>query len=315
MYAGGNLVKEIFTELFSSKSNAVLDLLDRFHFEVDSVIKTVDISSLCLIDKSLLNEIQKYENDINVQIRFGSALSDIQCCMRDANFRQHVICVEYKSYQKLLVKSTQLPHAGSLEREYNNLDEIVAAFRELILDLTPYFHQLELIDRNCTVKEPRNPSFKDDYRKILIDDRIWLHVEVTSEGLANNLHLIGQSEFWQNKLQDGLINWDHDRDIIENISQIFDIEVFPQCERSQNTDIGNETDSQVCSICLCVELPDVQGVPQPLCSNLSCGAYFHRTCLHMWLVTSARNRPQTFGVASGSCPSCLQAISCNEKEI
>lgn len=46
-------------------------------------------------------------------------------------------------------------------------------------------------------------------------------MEVTSEGLANNLHLIGQSEFWQNKLQDGLINWDHDRDIIENISQIF----------------------------------------------------------------------------------------------
>lgn len=53
------------------------------------------------------------------------------------------------------------------------------------------------------------------------DDRTWLHVEVTPEGLATNIHLVGQSEEWHNKLQAGLLNWDHDKNIVDNIMTIF----------------------------------------------------------------------------------------------
>lgn len=50
-----------------------------------------------------------------------------------------------------------------------------------------------------------------------VDDRIWLHVQVTANGSAINIYLVGQSEKWQDKLQDRLLSWDHDKDIAENI--------------------------------------------------------------------------------------------------
>lgn len=54
-----------------------------------------------------------------------------------------------------------------------------------------------------------------------LDDMTWLHVEVTPEGLATNIHLVGQSEQWHNKLQAGLLNWDHDKNIVDNIMTVF----------------------------------------------------------------------------------------------
>lgn len=53
------------------------------------------------------------------------------------------------------------------------------------------------------------------------DDRTWLHIEVTPEGLATNVHLVGQTEKWHEKLQAGLLQWDHDVDVVENITAIF----------------------------------------------------------------------------------------------
>lgn len=44
---------------------------------------------------------------------------------------------------------------------------------------------------------------------------------MTADGLATNIHLIGQSELWNNKLQQGLLSWDHDKDIIENVMAVF----------------------------------------------------------------------------------------------
>lgn len=57
--------------------------------------------------------------------------------------------------------------------------------------------------------------------EIVSDERIWLHLEVTPDGLATNVHLIGQSDQWSNKLQQGLLSWDHDKDIIENVMTVF----------------------------------------------------------------------------------------------
>ena len=44
---------------------------------------------------------------------------------------------------------------------------------------------------------------------------------MTPEGVATNIHLVGQSEQWHNKLQAGLLNWDHDKNIVDNIMTVF----------------------------------------------------------------------------------------------
>lgn len=54
---------------------------------------------------------------------------------------------------------------------------------------------------------------------------MWLHVEVTPEGGATNVHLIGHSEDHTAWLQEGLTAWDHDMDIVDNIMDIFGEEI------------------------------------------------------------------------------------------
>lgn len=100
---------------------------------------------------------------------------------------------------------------------------------------------------------------------------------------------------------------------------IFDLFQFPQPAFQQGAPLGMDTgdateNSIVCGICLCTELPDCPGVPQPLCQNISCGVSYHRACLYQWLVACSGSRPPAFGVANGSCPTCLQSISCSEKD-
>ncbi|CAH2039643.1 unnamed protein product, partial [Iphiclides podalirius] len=169
----------------------------------------------------------------------------------------------------------------------------------------------------CPVIEPTHPKYKDDYRKILLDSRTWLHIEVTLDGTATNIHLIGNSEVWSDKLHSGLLSWDHDKDIVENIMIIFDISRSPSDLHLLNltkpeSDVIAETRS--CGICLCNELPGNAGIPQPLCQNSVCGVFFHRSCLFEWLLACTGGRPPAFQVATGSCPTCLHPIACSQTD-
>ncbi|KAG6442296.1 hypothetical protein O3G_MSEX002169 [Manduca sexta] len=205
--------------LFGNDTENLLDHLNRLHCLIQNCVLNED--TLHLIDVNLLEEIKKFINRDNVSLHFGRSLRDMKCVIRDQAFRQHEIFITYTNPGKLRVSSNQLPYSNLQEREYSSLDDIISAFNKYINELAFYFQQLELIDEYCTVVEPARPSFKDDYRKILLDDRVWLHVEVTPEGLATNIQLVGQAEKWQNKLQEGLLSWDHDKNIVNNIMSVF----------------------------------------------------------------------------------------------
>ncbi|XP_045495655.1 uncharacterized protein LOC123694300 isoform X4 [Colias croceus] len=150
------------------------------------------------------------------------------------------------------------------------------------------------------------------------NDKTWLHVEVTPDGSATNVHLLGQSEMWQDKLQKGLLTWDQDKNIVENIFAIFDINNQSGSPNSLPADPGKQgledATGPICGICFCTQLPDYPGLPQPLCQNMNCDVYFHKNCLFQWLVACEGGRPPAFGVINGSCPTCLQPISCSEKD-
>lgn len=68
-----------------------------------------------------------------------------------------------------------------------------------------------------------------------------------------------------------------------------DLFQFPQPAFQQGAPLGMDTgdateNSIVCGICLCTELPDCPGVPQPLCQNISCGVSYHRACLYQVII-------------------------------
>ncbi|VVD01302.1 unnamed protein product, partial [Leptidea sinapis] len=201
------------------------------------------------------------------QFLLKTNLRTLHCTIIDDNAREHKLCVEKQpSTKKLKVVSVNLPFTSFQEQEYNNIEDLTNEFLLTINNLSSYLYELETIDHNCIVVEPKNPTFKDDFRNLYLDDRTWLHIEVTPDGSASNVHLIGQSNKWQDKLQKGILKWDHDK----NIDLSAENTAFLEDDCSENI---------TCSICFCTELPDNPGLPQPLCNNPSCDVNYHKSCL------------------------------------
>ncbi|KOB74617.1 putative ubiquitin ligase protein FANCL [Operophtera brumata] len=242
--------------------------MSEFYSPIRPNMQTLSLLSLDIIDKDLLDEVKKLADEGSIAIYFGKTLRDLKCVIKDDNSEtEHELFIHYKGPKKLTIVSVSLPYSSLQEKEYRSLEEIATAYKNYVNNLAPYCYELERIDRFCSVMQPLHPSFKDDYRRILLDERTWLHVEVTTAGLATNIHLIGQSDLWHDKLQSGLLSWDHDKDIVENIMSVFVQDLSTR-------------ESPTCGICLCDELPDDLGLPLPLCQNPTCGVHFHRNCLY-----------------------------------
>ncbi|XP_053606590.1 E3 ubiquitin-protein ligase FANCL-like [Plodia interpunctella] len=276
---------------------------------------------LGVVDTDFLDEVRNNLNDL-LPLYFGKTIRDLKCIIQDDTFREHELYFRYNGPKKLSVSKISIPYSPLQDQVFSSIKDIIVTFKKHLNTLLNYFYQLDRIDRFCTIMEPKELSFKHDHRRILLDERTWLHIEVTPEGLGTNIHLVGQGKQWNEKLQQGLLAWDHDKDIVDNIMAVFDIMNFPASTLNKIVSItpvvpkkADEpvADIKVCNICLCVELPDMSGIPQPLCQNILCGIYFHRNCLFQWLVASSGGRAPAFGVVTGSCPSCLHSISCSEK--
>ncbi|XP_063893147.1 E3 ubiquitin-protein ligase Fancl [Helicoverpa armigera] len=294
----------------------LLSVLERLDDSLQQNTQLIQLVKSNLLDEDILNEIKTIVSLGTLRLYFGKTMRDLKIVIED-NDREHEIKVHYKGPKHLIISDVKLPNSSAHEHEFGCITEITELFNQNVKDLARYFYELENIDEFCTVMEPIVKSFKDNYRRIFLDDRTWLHVEVTPEGFATNIHLVGQSECWHNKLQAGLLHWDHDKNIVDNIMAIFDFSQFshPTSSTSEVPKMDSEDDnSAACGICLSTSLPDVPGLPLPLCQNSLCGVYYHRTCLYQWLVACAGSRPPAFGVANGSCPTCLQPITCSEKD-
>ncbi|CAH2091181.1 unnamed protein product [Euphydryas editha] len=308
-----NIMQDLFNKAEINTMDKFLDHLHGIIFSKE--IKNIDFASLDIIDTDFIEEIKNISE--KVTLLFGRSLREFKCILTDESQRSHEIFLKYNEPRRLSVSHVNLPHSQLQECEYSTIEEAVLAFQQYINSLNAYFHELERLEQKFTVMEPVKPTFKDDYRRILIDEKTWLHVEVTVNGSASNIHLVGQSELWQDKLQARLLTWDYDKNIAENIVDIFDLtktSLNEQLHMSIDTINGKEVEAPTCAICFCVELPDNPGIPQPLCQNLNCGVFFHTSCLYQWLVACEGGRLPAFGVANGSCPTCLQPITCSEKD-
>ncbi|KAJ0178317.1 hypothetical protein K1T71_006140 [Dendrolimus kikuchii] len=300
-------------DLFHNSSYSLPTLLDKLNILFTLHINQIDSFDLNIVDYKLLEEIKEYSSTDGINLYFGKTLRDIKCVIEDDIGRKHEIFIYSFGSKKLHVNAT-LPCSHLINHDYESLGDIVRTFTKIVSDLSCYFHQLEQIDQLCAVMDPESPTFREDYRRIYLDDRTWLHVEVTADGLATNIHLVGNTEEWHNKLQTGLLQWDHDKNIVENILTMFELPSFSFPSAISPTKEVDDISVSVCRICLCVELPGLCGLPQPLCKNYACGVFFHRACLYQWLIACAGYQLADFGVATGLCPNCLQPIDCDEKD-
>lgn len=121
-----------------------------------------------LVPEQFINELNSFSSEIDVEILIGNTLRDLKCIVHDQCGRKHSCFITYIGQNKLKINSTSLPYASFQSIEYRHLEEIVQVFKEYINSLENYFIILEKIDRCCRVMEPNKPTFKDNFRKILL---------------------------------------------------------------------------------------------------------------------------------------------------
>lgn len=153
--------------LHADKIHNLSSLVEYLNSLFHKNFQTLDSITSDLIDSELLDEIKKISKVIPVY--FGKSLRDIKCVITDdEGLRSHTILLTYKDPKKLIITSLNLPYTPLQEREYNSIEEVVNTVKNHVNNLKYYFSELESISRYCTVMEPINPSFKEDYRRILL---------------------------------------------------------------------------------------------------------------------------------------------------
>lgn len=159
-----DVLKEIY---YGEKYDSLSSLLDGINSALNVNIQHTDKITSDLADSEFLNEV-KTLTDQGIPIYFGKTLRDLKCVIADDAMRDHVIYLQYNASKKLVITSTQLPHSSLQDQEFSSLTEIVISFKKYTENLKGYFHELEGIDRYCTVVDPQKPTFKEDYRRILL---------------------------------------------------------------------------------------------------------------------------------------------------
>lgn len=163
-----NLVAEIESILENGTDFSLPELLDELQSVVNRSIYTTDKVTADLVDLEFLDEVKNITAYENIPVYFGKTLRDVKCVILDKGLREHTVFIKYRGPKKLNVISVNLPHSPLQDREYSTLEEIITAFRNHVDNLSGYFYELERIDRFCTIMEPAEPTFKDDYRRILL---------------------------------------------------------------------------------------------------------------------------------------------------
>jgi E3 ubiquitin-protein ligase FANCL len=203
--------------------------------------------------------------------------------------------------------TSNLPIAISFEwdPQQSHLNDIVEQHRQSIPNFASFWQQLEELDRETFVIEPREPSLDCCFRRIVITRQVEIQIEVNPlrPSIIPKATFIGATipsremrEYFESRIRD----WQSDRTIKENLENILSREL-PE----------RETDDQAmsrfeCDICyverLGGEIPDV------ICENPHCAKRFHRSCLVDWLRVGTSE--QSFQVVFGSCPFCEAQIQC-----
>lgn len=159
-------IQEMLVELYENQESCVLNQLRSL---MRPEVQNLSLLSLDLVDKDLLDEIQTIVNEGDIPLYFGNTLRDVKCVIKEANSeRAHELFIHYKGPKKLTIVSMSLPFSFLQEKEYSSLEEIITAYKQYISSLELYLYELERIDQFCCVMEPLNPSFKDEYRRILL---------------------------------------------------------------------------------------------------------------------------------------------------
>lgn len=199
--------------------------------------------------------------------------------------------------------------------ETDNLAHIYKHCMQFILEQQELFDVLDDWDRNTWILEPVQELRKSLYRRIALDSRcsLWMEISPQCPRGIPNLRFLGPEKstaLLRTRLGETLEKWKSQFYPRENFEKLMNI-TFPP--KPNNTQEDNENCPLECGICYSGWLSAI-GAPDIVCERETCGRYYHTTCLYEWL-RSLPDAHQSFDVYFGECPYCMQPIRVRKPEI
>ncbi|KAH0786481.1 E3 ubiquitin-protein ligase FANCL [Histomonas meleagridis] len=203
--------------------------------------------------------------------------------------------------------TTNLPITPKYEWDStkSHLVSIIEIIKDQIPLFEPLWSQLEELDREAFVIEPREPSLNCCIRRIVLTNQVQLQLELSPKRPMHppKVVFIGaeeQSQQMREKYQKG--KWRIDISLMKNIENILEMKLPKRdSEEMQETDFD-------CGICYLERLGGE--LPEIICGNPKCAKRFHRSCLSDWLRTK-RDSEQSYQYIFGNCPFCSHPIQCS----
>ena len=198
--------------------------------------------------------------------------------------------------------TSNLPISISFEwdPQKTTLASIVDNYEKALPSFDLLWTQLEDLDNNCYVIDPRVPTLNCCMRLLYISPQLWCQIELKPlmPQWRPKIKFKGADQLkreMQQKYETNVSLWDPNAKIRENIEKILGIKLP---KREDDNEDNNEIE---CSICFCERLGGE--LPEIICENPSCAKHFHRSCLLDWLREN-RKAEQGTHVVYGKCPNC-----------
>ena len=302
---------------------------------------------------------------------------EMQLCHTDAGNREHLIVVRLppitelsssvsssssssSSSQLVSSSSEKLQWRAVLPRRHNNNNVdgewhsvthwdpatvISAVLRDVRKECERYqsfWNEMDHIDANTWVLEPRNPSRAALSRRIALSEHCSLQLTIVNPLRARapvRVRVLGPEQSTRTHIQrlhrDTIRLWKEKKNVVDNIESILGVSL-PQ--QPTEADYASRATLE-CAICYSYRLvlapvqpqqdirkagtanEPVEGkgnggseetenglTPDCLCHNTHCNRAFHRPCLSEWLRSMPSAR-QSFDTMFGECPYCSQPIT------
>ncbi|XP_065172893.1 E3 ubiquitin-protein ligase FANCL isoform X2 [Atheta coriaria] len=259
--------------------------------------------------------IQEHQEFVNFHIylktvQLASDLSHITIIYVDGKFRNHqiTITVNYNQGKLFQIGCCKLP--VTLSASDDSLINLFEVFVAQVENFQQFFDVMDVIDQFLWTVDPEMPTRADVRRRVILD------VNLSVEMVFNPNHPmtlpemrlfgpVGRVQQIESVLNNNFESWSEDGDVIDELTKIFEVAVFP--ERGS---LDKECGIGECGICLSTRGHSSK-LPEVFCPNSPCDQCFHTDCLYKFLQQSLQEYSTK---VQGSCPYCKQRITCENPQ-
>jgi E3 ubiquitin-protein ligase FANCL len=209
--------------------------------------------------------------------------------------------------------TSNLPNSNDTSFEWDpqtsRLVNIVDLYEKFIPSFAFLWKQLDELDKDAYVIEPREPSLSCCLRRIVVTNQVEIQIEVSprrpmSLPKVTFMGAEAATREMRTRFESQLGKWNPADSLKTNLEELLEVSL-PRRDAEELA----ETDFD-CGICYMERLGSE--LPQVVCGNAKCGKRYHRSCLVDWLKT--RQAEQSFQVVFGTCPYCDQPLQCSISE-